>query len=350
MAAKTTKSSTAKGQTFFQIMADIRKKQFAPVYLLSGPEGYFIDKITEALQALVVEEDARDFDFTLMYGADFNASAVVNAARRFPMMGERQLVVLREAQTMHDSKNQLDKIASYVASPSATSVLVIAYKGDSLKASSSIVKAAVQNGGVVFDSQKPKDWQLEKYVEDYCKENKIGIDHISVQLLVSSIGNDLSRLFGEIDKLMISSDGKTITPELIERNIGISKDFNNFELVAAISQRDYAKAMQIVKYFESNPKSNPTVVTGTVLFNFFSNLLLAHYAPEKSERGLMVQLKFHSPWQLIDINRALPLYKAMSCILIIHALREFDCRIKGIGSVEKDYDLLKELIYKIFTL
>lgn len=348
MAAKTTKGSG--GPSFTQILADIRKRQFAPIYLLSGPEGYFIDRIAEALQTLVVSEDAKDFDLTLVYGADTNGASVANEARRFPMMGEKTLVILREAQAMHDAKNQIEKLASYAAAPAPSTVLVIAWKGEPLKASSALVKNTIKNGGVVFESQKPKEWQLEKYLEDYCRDKNIRIDHASVALLVSSIGNDLSRLFGETDKLLIASGGEPITPALIEKNIGISKDFNNFELVAALSQRNYPKAMQIVSYFEGNPKANPTIVTATVLFNFFSNLLLAHYAPDKSERGLMAQLKFHSPYQLTDINRALPMYKAGNCIRIIHAVREFDCRIKGIGSVEKDYDLLKELIYKIFTL
>lgn len=349
MCAKTTKSS-GKSASYTQILTDIRKRQYAPVYILSGPESYFIDKITDLLQQIVVAEDAKDFDFTVLFGADTNASEVVNEARRFPMMSERQLVVLREAQSMHDARGQLDKIASYVASPSPSSVLVIAYKGDPLKSSSALIKAALKSSAVIFESQKPKDWQLEKYVIDYCADNKIKIDPSATSLLVSSIGNDLSRLFGEIDKLIIASDGQAITPELIERNIGISKDFNNFELIAAISQRDYPKASRIIRYFESNPKSNPTIVTATVLFNFFSNLLLAFYAPDKSERGLMAQLKFHSPYQLTDINKGMRAFKAGSVIYIIHAIREFDCKIKGIGSVEKDYDLLKELIYKIFTL
>lgn len=350
MAAKTTTKSSAKGATYTQIITDIRKRQYAPLYLLGGPEAFFIDKITDLLQQTVVADEARDFDLTVLYGSDSNAQSVVNNARRFPMMSDRQLVILREAQSMHDSKNQLEKLASYAAAPSATSVVVIAYKGDSFKASSALVKNAVKGGAVVFDSQKPKDWQLEKYVEDYCHDCKVGIDHASTSLLVSSIGNDLTRLFSEVDKLIISAGGASITPELIEKNIGISKDFNNFELVAAISQRNYPKASQIIRYFESNPKPNPTIVTATVLFNFFSNLLLAHYAPEKTERGLMAQLKFHSPYQLTDIGRAMPLYSAGSCIRIIHAIREFDCRSKGIGSVEKDYDLLKELVFKIFTL
>lgn len=349
MAAKVAKT-TAKGASYSNIIADIRKRQFAPIYLLSGPESYFIDRITDLLRQTVVPEDAADFDLTVMYGADSDAVAVVNEARRFPMMSDRQLVILREAQAMRDAKNQLEKIASYAAAPSPSTVLVIAFKGDPFKASSALVKNAVKNGAVLFESKKPGDWQLEKYLDDYCRERKVPIDHASAALLVSSIGNDLSRLFSEVDKLLVSAQGAAITPELIERNIGISKDFNNFELVAAISKRDYPKASRIVRYFESNPKSNPTIVTATVLFNFFSNLLLAHYAPDKSERGLMMQLKFHSPFQLTDINRAMPLYKAGNCIRIIHAIREFDCHIKGIGSVEKDYDLLKELIYQIFTL
>lgn len=349
MAAKTSKSA-AKGQSFNQIIADIRKRQYAPLYLLGGPEAYFIDRITDLLQQTLIADEAKDFDLTVLYGADSDAVRILNEARRFPMMSEKQLVILREAQSMRDAKNQLEKLAAYAAAPSASSVVVIAFKGDPFKSTSSLVKNAVKGGAVVFESVKPKDWQLEKYVEEYCRENRVPIDRASTSMLVNSIGNNLTRLFSEVDKLVISAQGASITPELIERNIGISKDFNNFELVAAISQRDYPKASRIIRYFESNPKSNPTIVTATVLFNFFSNLLLAHYAPDRSEKGLMTQLRFHSPYQLTDINRALPLYGAAGCLRIIHAIREFDCKSKGIGSVEKDYDLLKELIFKIFTL
>lgn len=351
--AKVSNKSTAKSAkaTYPQIIADIRKRQIAPIYILSGEEGYFIDKIAELLEKMLVTDDSCDFDFTVVYGADADGTGVVNEARRFPMMSDKQLVILREAQSMRDARNQLEKMASYAASPSPSSVLVICFKGDVIKSTSSFVKKTIASGGVVFESNKPKDWQLENFVTDYCKERKVTIDRNATALLVSSIGNDLSRLFSEIDKLLIASDkGTPITPEVIEKNIGISKDFNNFELVAAISGRNFPKAMQIVNYFKSNPKQNPTIVTGTILFNFFSNLLLAHYAPEKSERGLMAQLKFRSPYQLIDINRGLPNYGAWSCTRIVHAIREFDCRSKGIGSVEDSYDLLRELVFKIFTL
>lgn len=342
------KSVSKTGYT--QIITDIRKRVYAPLYILSGPEPYFIDRITDLLQNTLITEEASCFDLTVMYGSDSDATSVINEARRFPMMSDKQLVVLREAQSMRDAKRQLEKMAAYAATPSPCSVLVIAFKGDAIKSTSNLIKNAVKAGAVVFESQKPKDWQLEKYVTEYCSEHRIGIDRASAALLVSSIGNDLARLFSEIDKLIISANGNAITTELIERNIGISKEFNNFELIAAISQRNYPKAMQIVKYFASNPKQNPTIVTGTVIFNFFSNLLLAHYSQDKSERGLMTQLSFHSPYQLTDINRGLPQYSAASCMRIIHAIREFDCRSKGIGSAEKDYDLLQELVFKIFTL
>lgn len=348
--AKTATTKTPKA-TFSQIVADIRKGCIAPVYVLSGPEPYFIDKISELLQQKVVAEDAKDFDQTVIYGADCDAVRVINEARRFPMAGERQLVMLREAQAMRDAKGQLEKIAGYVASPSPSTVLVIAYKHDDpLSASSPLVKAAVKSGGVVLESPHPKEWQLDSYVLDYCKERRAAIDRQAAQLLAAYTGNDLSRLFGETEKLIIASDGKEITPELIERNIGISKDFNNFELIAAVSQRNFAKAMQIVLYFKSNPKQNPPMITGVVLFNFFSNLLIAKYTPDSSEQALMSALGFKSAYQLKDIKTAMPRYTAGACTRIIHAIREFDGMTKGIGSTEDSYELLRELIFKIFTL
>lgn len=349
--AKTTASKSTPKATFSQIVADIRKGSVAPVYVLSGPEPYFIDRIADMLMQKVVAEDARDFDLTVMYGADCDATAVINEAKRFPMMGVRQLVMLREAQAMRDSKGQLEKIASYAAAPSPSTVLVVAYKHeDPLPASSPLVKAAIKGGGVVLESTHPKEWQLDGYVVDYCKERRTPIDRQAAQLLAASTGNDLSRLFGETEKLIIASGGQPITSDLIERNIGISKNFNNFELTAAVSQRNFAKAMQIVLYFKSNPKQNPPMVSGVVLFNFFSNLLVAKYTQDNSDRGMMAALGFRSPYQLTDIKAAIPRYTAGSCTRIIHAIREFDGKTKGIGSTEDPYELLRELIFKIFTL
>lgn len=344
------KKSQSQSQ-YFELLKDIRKGQFAPVYLLMGEEAYYIDMLTELLQKSVVTEEERDFNFTVLYGADVSIDMVVNAARRYPVMADRQIVLLKEAQALNDAKRQLEKLLPYATNPVASTVLVITFKGDTLSATSKFVKE-VQKCGVVFNSERLKEWQLPPVIREYCKEKSIKIDDKSVAMLAEFIGDDLSRLFGEIDKLTVTIADKSqpITPELIERNIGFSKDFNNFELVNAIAARNYVKTMRIVDYFERNPKQNPVVVVTPTLFNFFSNLLLAYYAPDKSEQGLMQQLRLKSSYALKNYITALPLYNARRVIAIISAIRELDCKSKGIKSAQKDYSLLKELIYKIFTL
>lgn len=345
------KSATGKTYSYQDVVADIRAGRLAPVYLLQGEEPYYIDKIVELLTARVVPDaEARDFDLHNFFGADTDVRKVLDASRQFPLMGERQLVMLREAQAMPNSRNELEKLAPYAKNPVASTVLVVVLKAEPLKASSDLVKSIKGAGGIVFDSAKVKDWQLGPLITQYCKDAGIKIDPKATEMLKEYIGTDLARLFGEIDKLMVATNRAPVTPESIERNIGISKDYNNFELVSALATRDYARAMRIVDYFERNPKQNPVIMTTAILFRFFSNLMLAHYAPEKTERGLMNQLGFHSPYQLREITAGMRSYSARSCLGIIHALRVLDCRSKGIDSMQKDYQLLKEFIYQAFTL
>lgn len=345
------KGASGRTYTYQDLASEVRAGRFAPVYLLQGEEPYYIDKLMELLSAKVVrDEEARDFDLHNFFGADADLRRVIDTARQFPLMGEHQLVCLREAQSMDRARAELEKLAAYVKNPVATTVLAIGFKAEPLKSTSELVKAIKGVGGVVFESQKAKEWQLGPIITQHCKEEGIQIDSKAVEMLKEYIGTDLARLFGEIDKLMVATNKAPVTPESIERNIGFSKDFNNFELVSAIATRDYPRAMRIADYFERNPKQNPVIMSTSILFRFFSNLMLAHYAPEKTERGLMAQLGFHSPYQLKEINVGIRNYNARSCMNIIHALRVLDCRSKGIGSAQKDYFLLKEFIYQAFTL
>ncbi|MCM1006018.1 MAG: DNA polymerase III subunit delta [Prevotella sp.] len=343
--------SAGKTYTYNDVVADIRAGKFAPIYLLQGEEPYYIDKVVDWLgEKVVADPEARDFDLYNFFGADTDVRKVIDTARQFPLMGEKQLVMLRETQAMHNARNEIEKLAGYAKHPVSSTVLVVSFKGEPLKASSAFIKAIKECGGVIFTSEKVKEWQLDKIVSEYCKEKGIKIDAKSAQMLKDFIGNDLSRLFSEIDKLIVATNGATITPEAIERNIGISKDFNNFELINALAAKDYARCMRIVDYFEKNPKQNPVVMTVALMFRFFSNLMLAWYAPEKSERGIMSQLGFHSPYQLKDITIGMQRYSARSTLNIIHELRLLDCKSKGIGSMQKDYSQLKEFIFKAFTV
>lgn len=339
------------GPTFREIMTSIKKGQFAPVYILMGEEPYYIDQLVKALENNVVDEADRDFNSIVFYGADAEIGKVIGSAQQYPVMAERQLVMLKEAQTMSQAKNQLDKLASYVAHPNKTTVLAVVYKGDKLADSSALMKKAKDADCVVFRSDKLRDYQLAGPISDYCREKGVGIDDKAVQLLCDYIGNPLSKLFGEIDKLIVAggTDTKRITPELIERNIGISKDFNTFELVKAMSRKDYPKAMMIVEYFSRNPKQNPGVMTVATLFGFFSKLFIATVTRDKSDTSLMQALELKTPYALRDYRDGLQYYNARQALAAVHALRDYDCQSKGIGSTQNEYELLKELVFKIFT-
>lgn len=340
------------GPSFRDVMTGIKKKKFTPVYILMGEEPYYIDQLTKALENNVVDEADRDFNSITYYGADAEISNVIASAQQYPVMAERQIVLLKEAQTLSRAKDQLDKIASYVGRPNPHTVLVIIYKGDTLSSTSALMKRAKGSEEVtVFVSEKLRDYELSGPIIDYCQGNGWSIDPKAVSLLTDYIGNPLSKLFGEIDKLMLAAgtDTKRITAELIERNIGISKDFNTFELVKAFSRKDYRKAMLIVDYFSKNPKQNPGVVIVATLFGYFSKLFIASVSRDKSETGLLQLLELKNKYALNDYRDGLQRYNARQALAAVHAIREYDCQSKGIGSTQNEYELLKELIFKIFT-
>lgn len=339
------------GPSFREIITSIKKKNFAPVYILMGEESYYIDKIVEALENNVVDEADKDFNQITFYGADAEIGNVIGSAQQYPVMADKQLVMLKESQSMHNAKTQLDKLASYVSHPNPTTVLAIVYKGDSLAASSQLIKKGKEAGAVIFKSDSLRDYQLAGPIKDYCTSNGVGIDEKAIQLLTDYIGNPLSKLFGEIDKLIISCAGneKRITPELIERNIGISKDFNTFELLKAMARKDYPKAIMIVEYFARNPKQNPVVVVNGTLFNYFSKLFIATVSRDKSDSNLMSELDLKNEYALRDYREGMRFYNARQALAAVHAIREHDGKTKGIGSNQNEYDLLKELMFTIFT-
>jgi len=345
MAKKTT------GPSFREVITDIRKKHFSPVYILMGEETYYIDQICKALENSVVDEADRDFNSVIFYGADTDIGKVIGCAQQYPVMADRQLVVLKEAQTMWMAKSQLDKLASYVVRPNRTTVLVVVYKGDVLPSTSTLIKRSKDADCVVFRSDKLRDYQLSGPIADYCASKGMGIDDKAVSLLCDYIGNPLSKLFGEIDKLIVAAgkDVKRISAELIERNIGISKDFNTFELVKAMARKDYPKSMQIVDYFSRNPKQNPGVMIVATLFGFFSKLFVATVARDKSDTSLIAALELKNQYALRDYRDGLQHYNARQALAAIHAIREYDTHSKGIGSMQNEYELLKELVFKIFT-
>ena len=335
----------AKDLSFDEIKRNILQKNFAPVYLFQGEEDYFIDQLTDALMENVLNETEKDFNQTLLYGSDTDVATVLNAARRFPMMAERQLVVVREAQSL---KN-IEELSFYASSPLKSTVLVINYKHGKLDGRKKLA-SEIGKSGIVFESKKLYDNQVPTFINSYLQAKQVTIEGKSAQLLADYLGVNLSKLTGELEKLCISlpENQRRITPELIERNIGISKDYNNFELQDALAVRDVLKVNRIVNYFEANQKNNPFIVTMTVLFNFFSNLMICHYEPDKSENGIKNALGLRFGFQVTAYLRAMQNYNAFKTMTIISLLRNFDAKSKGFASPSiPPGELLKELTFKI---
>lgn len=343
------KKSASSG--YREIIGEISRRNFSSVYLLMGDEDYYIDKLAEALEATVVSEDEKDFNATTYYGADVDVRQVISRAQQFPLMSDLQLVMLKEAQAMQGAKAQLEKLVSYVKHANDTTVLVITFKGDSLSATSQLVKTIKEEGGVVFKSERLKDYQLVGPLADYCRQKKVRIDDKSLQLLCDYIGSPLSKLFGEVDKLIVAAgENGSITPDLIEAIIGISKEYNSFELVKNISLRDYPKSMRILNHFARNPKQNPGVMVTATLFNYFSKLFIAAVTKDKSDSSLMEVLDLKSSFALTDYKNGLRNFKAGAIDGIIHSIRNHDVMSKGVGSNQDEFELLKELLFKIFTM
>jgi DNA polymerase III, delta subunit len=335
-----------KEHTFDSIIADIRAKNFCPIYFLMGEEPFFIEQITNLLISDVLDDGERDFNQMIMYGADTNASAIINAAKRFPMMSKYQLVVVREAQLIRD----IELLVNYATNPLPSTILVVNYKYKTLDRRKKLAVLVGENG-ILFESKKVPDYKMPAFITSLLHSRNLKIDTKSAQTLSDYIGNDLNRLVKELDKLtIILADKKldTITPELIEQNIGISKEYNSFELIKALSMKDIFKANRIIQYFEKNPKSNPIQMTLPVLFNYFSNLMICYYSNDKSENGIMNTLGFRSTFQTKDYSVGIRNYSAMKIYTLIGEIRDAEAKSKGVGNPNTtDSQLLKELIYKI---
>lgn len=338
-------ASTAPALTYPQLRRDLRAGKIAPVYLLHGEEGYFVDELVKEFERLV-PEDERDFNLYVLYAPESGVDTPMDICRRYPIMADRQVVILKEAQAIRS--DQLNRLHHYASRPNPSTVFVICSRGASVKGKE--LTAAVKKNGVIFTSQKLKERDIIPAISELVKEKNLNIEPKALSMLRDYIGTDLSRLYNEIGKLaFILGEGAMITPESIERNIGISKDYNNFELVEALNTRNAAKAFTIARYFSENPKNNPTVMTVSTLFNHFSNILIYHYTADKTKNGYMNALGFRNEWQLKFFESAPKAYNVRQTIEIISALRECDTRSKGIGSRQDEYQLLHDLIFRILT-
>lgn len=332
--------------TFESLRKQIRSASgLAPVYLIHGEEGYYIDELLKEFEALIPEEE-RDFNLYTLYAPDSGVETVMDVCRRYPMMAERQVVIVKEAQAVR--ADQLNKLYHYVEHPTETTVLVIACRGAAAKGRELL--AAVKKKGIIFESKRLSERNLLPAIFDLVKAKGLTIDPKSLEMLRDHIGTDMARLHNEIDKLaLILGKGALVTPEAIERNIGVSKDYNNFELVDAIVARNAPKAFAIVEYFKANPKASPSVMTVASLFGLFSNLLVYQYTRDKTPSGYMDALGLKSQWALRRYEDASRNYTVRQTIDIISAIREFDARSKGVGSRWDEYSLLRDLVFRILT-
>lgn len=335
----------AKEITYEDILKDIKNKRFAPVYFLMGEEDYYIDQITDFILENALTETEKEFNLTVLYGLDTDIDTVINSAKRYPMMSERQVVIVKEAQKLL----RLEDLTYYLQKPLASTVLVLCYKHGTLDRRKKIV-AELAKVGVLFESKSLKEAQVPGFITSYLKRKKVDIEPKASEMMTEFVGTDLSRMVSELEKLIItlSPEQHRITPEQIERNIGISKDYNNFELKNALIEKDLLKANKIVKYFADNPKNNPLQVTLGVLFAYYSNLMVAYYAPQKSDQGVAAYLGLKNPWQAKDYIKGMYNYSGVKVMHIITAIRECDAKSKGLGnSSVSSGELLRELVFFI---
>lgn len=338
MAEKTT------GTTYDSIMRALKAGNFSPIYILMGDEPYFLDKITDYIADNVLQPEERDFNQSVVFGSDVTAAQVVDLAREFPMMATHRVVIVKEAQSLKNA----DLLVKYLATPVPSTILVLCYKGGKVDRS---VLAKAKTSGIVFESKKKRDYELPDFIMGYLKLRGVTIDNKSASMIAEHIGADLSRLTSELEKVMISlpANDRRITPDVVEQQIGVSKDFNVFELKNAIVTKNIFKANQIIKYFDNNPKAGSLYSFVPLLFNYFQNLMIAHYAPEKTnENALANYLELKSSWAAKEYITGMRNYSATKVLNIIHMIKVTDAKSKGIGNVSTSTgDLAKELLFFI---
>lgn len=334
-------------ETYKKLLTTMKSGKWAPVYILMGTESYYIDKVCDYITDHALKEEEKDFNLTMYYGADVTAQQVMDQARRFPMMAEKQIVVVREAQAMKD----FEVLEKYMDKPVPTTILVICYMGGSIDARKKVLSKA-NAVGEVFVSDSPRyDRDIVSFIEEYLKEDgrNATIESRAAQVVAAHIGGDLKRLASELDKVLISfkeGEARVINSDLVEKKIGISKNYNVFELRDALINRDAVKAQRIAKYFDENPKAGGLFALLPQTFSFFQNLMLAYYAPRPiNESAIMSQLGLRSAYQTRDYIKAMKNYPARKTLAIISKLREVDAKSKGLENVNTSTgDLLKELI------
>lgn len=330
--------------TFEDIMSGLQKRIFKPIYFLAGEEPYYIDLISDYAEKNILEESERDFNQMVLYGRDTNVRDIMNIARRFPMMSSHMVVIVKEAQEL----SKIDDLIYYVEKPLESTILILCYKYRSLDKRLKLAKTLDKQGNY-FESTKLRDYQVPAWIEKYLAQKQCKIDPNAGSMLVDYLGTDLQKISNELDKLMITmpKDNRLVTTNLIEEKIGISKEFNNFELQKAIGEKNILKANMIVNYLANNQKNNPLLLTISTLFSFFSKILAYHYTKDKSRNNLAAVLKVN-PFFVKDYEIAATKYNIAKTVQIINLLRTYDLKSKGFGnSGTEPGDILRELTFKI---
>jgi len=333
--------------TYEEIIADLKNRIFKPVYFLAGEEPYYIDMIVDYIEDKVLPESEKAFNQIVVYGDDTNIQAIMDTAKRFPMMSSHQVVIVKEAQSL----KKIEDLALYVEKPLNSTILVFSYKYKTPDKRTKLVKL-LESQAVYFESQRLRDYQIPAWIERYLMTKGIKIEPSASAMLTEYLGTDLHKIVNELDKLIITlpREKPLITSLLIEKNIGISKEYNNFELQKAIGERNILKSFMIISYFANNPKDNPITLTIASLFGFFSKLLTYHYLSDKSKNNAAAALKVN-PFFVKDYETAAQRYNISRVVAIISILRNYDVRSKGYGDAGTEPgDLMKEMVYKILHI
>jgi len=337
-------------EAYAEIISDLKKKIYKPVYFLTGDESYYIDKIADYIADFVLAESEKAFNQSILYGKDVDVPAVINAARRFPMMANYQVIIVKEAQNI----KKLEDLEIYLKAPQKSTVLVICHKlkqGDTKGKSEKIrkVMAMVDKIGVLFESKKLYDNQISNWITQYLAEKGISIAPVPANLLNEYLGTDLSKISNELDKLIITlpTDNKKITSEHIERNIGLSKDYNRFELTKALGERSILKVNRIADYFAKNPFGNPLTLSLASIYQYYVKIFRYHFLKDKSAGNVASELGVNI-YFIDEYKKAATIYNPRKCVDVFSLLREYDLRAKGLNNDStEDGDLLKELVFKI---
>jgi DNA polymerase-3 subunit delta len=342
---------------FERLTSNIRAQSYKPIYLLMGEESYFIDALADQLAEGVLGEVERSFCQTIAYGLDVKGGDIVDLARQLPMMGDRQVIIVREAQQM----DKFEELASYAAQPSKSTILVLCYKSPKGVDKRQSLYKHIASVGEVFESVRPRDYEIKDWLGGFVRSKGINIEHKGAEMIADHIGNSISKIANELEKLIVAlpEGTRTITPDHIEAHIGISKEFNCYELNRAILARDTARALTIADHMSRNPKNNPLVVTIMALFGQFKQIFILNYykwltrqkgQPMPSDAELCRTLGVPSPYFVGEIKSAAALYPNKVTFKILGIIREYDARSKGIGGGgTADGDLLREMILKIVT-